>query len=388
MRVALVHDWLTGMRGGERCLERIAGLYPDADVFTLVHVRGATSPAIERHEIRASGLSRLPGAARHYRKLLPLFPAAIERFDLRAYDLVVSTSHAVAKGVRTEPDQPHLSYCLTPMRYVWDQADAYLGRGLRRALAAPLVARLRRFDVATSTPARVTRFVAISTCVAERIATHYGRSARVVFPPVEVGRFAMGPAEREDFDLLVGGFVPYKREALAVEAYRGTARRLVVAGDGPLRDRVAARAPRNVQFVGRVADAALAELMRRARCLVYPQLEDFGIAAVEAQASGTPVVAFRAGGALDTVIEGETGVFFDAPTPASLRDALERLDRLRDRGGLAPGAIRAHALAFGPERFERELRAEIASAIADARPERATASDPGSNPGSDPGRAR
>lgn len=351
------------MRGGERCLERIAGEFPKADIFTLVHVAGATSPAIERHPIRASALSRLPGAARHYRKLLPLFPAAISRFDLRDYDLVISTHHAVAKGVRTRPDQPHLCYCFTPMRYVWDQGDAYLGRGFRRAIATPLVAYLRRFDVATSTPDHVTRFVAISRCVQERIARHYARDARVVFPPVEVDRFREGPREREDFDLLVGGFVPYKREALAIEAYRGERRRLVIVGHGPTRDRLAARAPRNVQFVGRVGDAALAQLMQRARALVYPQLEDFGIAAVEAQACGTPVVAFRGGGALDTVVEGETGVFFDDPTPDALRAALRRVDELRDAGGLEPARIRSHALAFGPQRFLRELREEIDAAL-------------------------
>ena len=177
VRVALVHDWLTGMRGGERVLDVLATLYPDAELYTLIHVPGSTSPAIERLPIHASPLSALPGAARHYRKLLPLFPWAIERFRLEGFDLVLSTHHAVAKGVRIAAGTKHLCYCFTPMRYVWDQADAYLGRGLRRALAAPLVRSLRRFDVRTSTRERVSRFVAISRTVAGRIERHYGRRA-------------------------------------------------------------------------------------------------------------------------------------------------------------------------------------------------------------------
>jgi glycosyltransferase involved in cell wall biosynthesis len=367
VRVALVHDWLTGLRGGERVLDEIAGLFPDADLYTLFHVPGATTARIERLRIRTSALDRLPGAHRHYRKLLPLLPWAIERFRLRDYDLVLSTSHCVAKGVRIAPGTPHLCYCFTPMRYVWDQRDAYLGRGPRRWAAAPLAARLRRFDVRTSTPERVTRFVAISRTVADRIRRHYEREATVVYPPVDVERVRPSGRPPDDFYLLVGGFVPYKRDALAVEAFRGLGRRLVVAGDGPLRARLMRAAPPHVEFIGRVSDAELADLYARCRALVYPQEEDFGIVAVEAQAAGRPVIAFGRGGAAETVLPAEptrparqaSGVWFHEPTPAALAEAVLHFEKLE--GAFDAGFIRSHAQGFAPERFRRELRAEIAA---------------------------
>jgi glycosyltransferase involved in cell wall biosynthesis len=378
MRVALVHDWLTGMRGGERVLDEICGMFPDADLFTLFHVPGSTSARIEARRIVASPLSRLPGAARHYRKLLPLHPWAIERFDLRGYDLVLSTSHAVAKGVRAPRGAVHVCYCFTPMRYVWDQADAYLGRGLRRALATPLVAYLRAFDRRTSTPDRVQRFVAISHCVADRIRRHYGREASIVFPPVDVERLRPDPAllaggAPDEAYLLVGGFVPYKREDVAIEAFRRLGRPLLVAGDGPTRADLEAGAPPNVRFLGRVSDDALAGLYARCRALVYPQDEDFGIVAVEAQACGRPVIALGRGGAIDTVKPlGEggpgaaTGLFFREQTPEALAEAVLRFEAAEATGAFVPAAIRAHAEGFGPARFRRELGREIDAALSEA----------------------
>lgn len=376
MRVALVHDWLTGMRGGERVLDEVCALYPDADLFTLVHVPGSTSARIEARRIVASPLSRLPGAARHYRALLPLFPWAIERFDLRGYDLVLSTSHAVAKGVRVPRGAVHVSYCFTPMRYVWDQADAYLGRGLRRALATPLVRYLRAFDRRSSGPDRVQRFVAISHAVADRIRRHYGRGAAVVFPPVGIERLQPDPAilagdAGDEAYLLVGGFVPYKREDLALEAFRRLGRPLLVAGDGPTRAALAAAAPPNVRFLGRVADDELARLYARCRALVYPQEEDFGIVAVEAQACGRPVIAFGRGGAIDTVVplgdvaqRTPTGVFFHSQTPGALAEAVLRFEVAQAAGAFVPGAIRAHAERFVPDAFRAGLSREIAHALA------------------------
>ena len=271
MRVALVHDWLTGLRGGERCLQQLALRYPHADLYTLIHVPGSTTAEIERLQIHASPLSRLPGAARHYRKFLPLFPWAIRNFHLEGYDLVVSLSHAVAKAVRMAPGTPHLCYCFTPMRYAWDQVDAYLGSGARRLLAEPLLGALRRFDRRTSGPEQVSRFVAISEAVAQRIARHYGRDARVVPPPVDTDRIRPNGRPAEDFYLLVGGFVPYKREDLVLDAFRQLDRPLVVVGDGPTRARLQARAPSRVRFLGRVDDATLADLYARCRALLYPQ---------------------------------------------------------------------------------------------------------------------
>ncbi|MDX1648576.1 MAG: glycosyltransferase [Myxococcota bacterium] len=370
MKVALVHDWCTGLRGGERVLDQHAALFPDAELYTLVHERGATTPRIDALPVHQSPLARIPGAARHYRKLLPLFPWAVSRLRVAPCDLVLSSSHAVAKGVRPPPGAVHVCYCFTPMRYVWDQADAYLGTGPRRALAWPLAAALRRWDRRTSTPERVHRFVAISEAVAERIRRHYGRRADVIHPPVDVDRFAPRSGGPEDFYLLVGGFVPYKREDLAIEAFRRLGRRLVVAGDGPSRARLEAQAPPHVRFVGRVDDATLADLYARCRALVYPQEEDFGIVPVEAQAAGRPVLAYGRGGALDTVIPPEdaqgrapTGLLFQPQTPEALADAVRRFEAEPAR--FDPAAIRAWAERFAAPRYREALRAFCAKALAE-----------------------
>ena len=366
MRVALVHDWLTGMRGGERVLDELAGIYPEASLYTLFHVAGATSPRIERLEIREGPLARVPGARRHYRWLLPLFPWAIERFCLEGYDLVLSTSHAVAKGVRVAPGTPHLCYCFTPMRYVWDQSDAYRGRGLRRALSSPLAAYLRAFDVRTSKRERVTRFVAASRTVAGRIARHYGREAAVVHPPVDLDRIRPNGKPPEDFFLLVGGFVPYKREDIALDAFAASGRRLVVVGDGPRRSRLQARAAPNVEFLGRVSDSALWDLYARCRALVFTAEEDFGLVPVEAHAAGRPVIALGRGGATESVLGAPgaetTGLWFEPQTSRALADALTRFEAIE--AAFDARAIRAHAEQFGRDRFETGIRREVEAVLA------------------------
>jgi glycosyltransferase involved in cell wall biosynthesis len=368
VKVALVHDWLTGLRGGERVLHELAGLFPDAELYTLVHVPGSTTARIEARPIHASPLSRLPGVGRHYRKLLPLFPWAVSRLHVAPCDLVLSSSHAVAKAVRPPPGAVHLCYCFTPMRYVWDQAEAYLGRGPRRLAAAPLVAALRRFDRRTSGIDRVHRFVAISETVASRIRRHYGRSAEVIHPPVELERFAVRAQPPDDFYLLVAGFVPYKREAVAVEAFRSLGTRLVVAGDGPGRAALAAGAPSHVRFLGRVSDAELADLYARCRALVYPQEEDFGIIPVEAQAAGRPVIAYGAGGATETVVplgdrqgRAPTGLWFTPQTPEALAGAVRRFEAAE--AAFDPAAIRRHAERFATARFRREMREAVQRAL-------------------------
>lgn len=349
------------MRGGERVLHEIAALYPSADLYTLVHVPGSTSALIEERRVEASPLSKLPGVARYYRWLLPLFPWAIRRFDLSNYDLVISCSHAVAKNVRTAPDTPHLCYCLTPMRYIWDQIDAYLGKGLLRVIAMPLVAALRRFDRRHSDSEAITKFVAISTAVQERISRHYDREASIVFPPVDLEGFAPGPdAASSPADapyLLVGGFVPYKRESLAIEAFRRCDRNLSVAGDGPNRRELERGAPANVRFLGRVSDHELRGLYADCRALIYPQEEDFGIIALEAQAAGRPVIAFGRGGALDTVRDLETGVLFHEQTPESLLDALDRFEIHSD--AFDSKRICEWAAKFGIDRFHEDFRREV-----------------------------
>jgi glycosyltransferase involved in cell wall biosynthesis len=366
--VALVHDWLTGLRGGERVLHEHAALFPDADLYTLFHVPGSTTARIESLRIHASALSGLPGMRQHYRKLLPLYPWAIERFRLEGYDLVLSSSHAVAKGIRAPQDATHVCCCFTPMRYIWDQADAYLGRGLRRAVGSPLVGLLRAWDVRSSRVDRVGRFVAISETVARRIRDHYGRSAQVIYPPVDVDRFRVRPEAVEDWYLLVGGFVPYKREELVLEAFRDLDARLLVAGDGPGRAVLQDRAPANVRFLGRVSDEELQDLYSRCRALIYPQEEDFGIVPIEAQAAGRPVIAFGSGGATETVLPlGEsrdrspTGLWFSPQTPAALAEAVRRFEGTASE--FEPAATRAHAERFAVPRYHRELRAAIAEAM-------------------------
>jgi glycosyltransferase involved in cell wall biosynthesis len=370
VRVALVHDWLTGLRGGERVLDELAALWPEADLYTLVHVPGSTTERIDALRIHTSPLARLPGAARHYRKLLPLHPFAVRRLRIEGYDLVLSVHHAVAKGARIAPGTPHLCYCLTPMRYVWDQIDAYLGRGPRRALAAPLVAALRRFDRATAGPEQVSRFVASSRTVAARVQSHYGRRASVVNPPIDTDRFQPDGRRPGDFYLLVSAFVPYKRDEVAIEAFARLGRRLVVVGDGPRRAALARRAPRGVEFVGRVPEAEMPALFARCRALVHPQEEDFGIAAVEVQAAGRPVIAFGRGGATETVLPLQgppdaaaraTGVWFDAQTPESLAAAVHRFEAAE--GFFDSKLIRSHAERYSAPRFRDEIQREARSLL-------------------------
>lgn len=358
MRVALVHDWLTGLRGGERVLEQLCLLYPEADIFTLVHVRGSAGPIIERHRITASFLDRLP--QKSYRRYLPLFPLAIESLDLRGYDLVVSTSHAVAKGCRPAPGATHVAYIHTPMRYVWDQFEAYFGKGragiVTRLAAQAVAPYLRSWDVRST--ARAQGLIANSRFVAERIRRFWNRSAdAVVYPPVDTARFvpaAEGPSS-EEYALIVSALVPYKRVELAVSAFSRLKRALWIAGDGPERARLEAMAGPSVRFLGSVSQDVLPGLYARARFFVLPGEEDFGIAPVEAQAAGRPVLALGRGGALETVIEGETGAFFAEPTVESLLEGIAAIDTLQPD----PARVRAHAERFDTRRFGPELRREI-----------------------------
>ncbi len=364
MRVALVHDWLTGMRGGERCLEVFSELFPDADLFTLLHVPGSVSAVIEDRRITTSLIQRLPGAEERYRALLPLFPLAIGRFDLRGYDLVLSSSHCVAKGARVPRGALHLCYCFTPMRYVWDLYDDYFGARAPwavRLLMPPVAAALRGWDRATA--GRVHYFVAISRFVAERIARCYGRSAEVIHPPVDCQRFRLSE-EPGEFYLVVSALTPYKRVDLAVEAATRLGVRLVVAGTGPEEARLRARAGPGVEFLGWRSDQEVADLYGRCRALLFPGLEDFGIAPLEAMASGKPVIAFGRGGALETVVPWEpgndaaTGFFFAEQTVDALVDAIRRFEAHAHR--LNPKALRAHAEAFDRPLFKERIAAWVA----------------------------
>lgn len=360
MRTAVVHDWLNGMRGGEKVLEELLPLLPDPTIFTLFHVPGAVSPEIERYPIRASFLDRLPFARGRYRQLLPLFPRAVESFDLSGFDLVVSSSHCVAKGAVAPEGVPHLCYCHTPVRYAYDQFDVYFPRERTRlwALKKAQIGRLREWDQATA--GRPTRYLANSSAVAERIRRHYGRPASVVPPPVDVEFFTGSERPRSEFLLAVGSLVPYKRYDAAIEAARRLGRPLVLVGKGPEEERLRALAPPSVRFLEDLDREALRELYRTCHAFVQPGEEDFGISLVEALACGAPVAALARGGALDTVVERVNGAFAAAPTGESLAEAIGRLGESR----LGYTEIRATALPFSRERFVREFRREVEDVIA------------------------
>lgn len=381
LRVALVHDWLTGMRGGEKCLEVMGELFPDADLYTLLHVPGSVTPVIENRRIVTSFIQRLPRAEQRYRWLLPLFPRAIESFDFSGYDLVLSSSHCVAKSAVPGPDALSICYCYTPMRYVWDRFDEYFGHkpAPLRTVIGWQASRLRAWDRRTS--ARVHRWLPISTEVQQRLVTWYGvdkERTRIVFPPVDVARFrgagALAPPsglESRGYDLVLSALVPYKRIDLAVMATRRSGRTLVVAGKGPERgrlERLAQETPGQgrVIFAGAVSDADLPAYYGHCRSFLFPGLEDFGITPLEATAAGRPVVAYRAGGVLDTVRDGLNGVFFAEQTTAALADALAdpRLD-----GDWDEAAMVRHAAGFGLDRFRDDLADAIARAWADHRME-------------------
>jgi glycosyltransferase involved in cell wall biosynthesis len=353
MKVALVHDWLTGMRGGEKVFEGITTLFPKGEIFTLVHVRGSVSSILEARPIHTSFLQRVPGVARHYRKLLPLYPRAIESFDLSSFDLVVSSSHCAAKGVRVPPGVPHVCYCHTPMRYLWDHYSTYFGPGRARwfvrGTMACVARRLRRWDVATSR--RVDVFVANSSNVAARIRRIYDRDALVLRPWVDHAFYTPG-GEVSDYFLLVSALVPYKRNEVAIEAFRGLTHRLLVAGSGPDRERLEQGAPSNVVFLGHVPDERLRDLYRGARALLFPTDEDFGIVPLESMACGRPVIALRRGGALETVVDGVTGTFVEEQTPEALRAVVRAFSAER----FDPKTVRAHAVRFDRTHFLAEFQ--------------------------------
>ena len=347
----MIHDWLTGMRGGEAVLEAILDALPDAELFTLFHFRGSVSPKIEARTIHTSSLQRIASRVSDYRRLLPFFPRAIREFDLSRFDLIVSSSHAVAKSVNAR-GKPHLCYCHTPMRYVWDRFDDYFPRSrpLTRMFAKIVASRLRHFDV-KSAP-QVTKFLANSTFVRDRIRNFYGRDADVVHPFVDES-FLSAPLanERDGYHVIVSALVPYKRIDLAM----ATGKKLVIIGSGPLLDDFRRRRPPNVELLGSVQRDRIVERLARARSLILPGIEDFGITPLEAMALGTPVVALGEGGVLDTVIPGKTGIFFRDQSVESLRRGLEEVESMEwDRA-----VLRQHAATFSRERFTSQFLAAL-----------------------------
>lgn len=370
LKVALVHDWLTGMRGGEKVLEVLCSFFPEATLFTLFHQHGAMSPIIEAMDIKTSWIARLPFARNRFRTYLPLFPTAIESFDLRDYNLVISTSHCVAKGIIPASDALHISYIHTPMRYIWEMYPHYLGARagmLKRAAGGIVASRLRSWDVASCN--RVDYFIANSENVRKRIWRHYRRTAEVIPPPVD-GDFFQADSAPGDYYLIVTALVPYKQVALAVEAFNRSGERLVIVGDGPEKSKLVKIAKRKIEFLPWQDSESLRRLYSGCRALIFPGEEDFGIVPLEAQCCGRPVVAYGRGGVLETVIPANrtpdqepmnapTGIFFFQSAPEALIEAVMSLDRY----AFDPQAIRCHALKFDKPVFVKKLAQYLESRI-------------------------
>ena len=349
MRVAIVHDWLTGMRGGEKVLEALCRLFPEAELYTLVHRRGSVSPLIEHRRVHRSIVDRLPLAETRYREYLPLFPFVVEQFGFDGFDLVISSSHCAAKSVVVPGRTVHICYCHSPMRYAWDQFDAYFGAHRvgqpASAVFRRVMAWLARWDRATAD--RPDRYVANSQYVAGRIGRYYNRVASVVYPPVDTDFFTPETARPRTHYLIVSALVPYKRVELAIEACRLADRPLVVAGDGPDRVRLERTAGGTVSFVGSRSNEEIRDLYRSAKAVLLPGEEDFGIVPVEAQACGTPVIALGRCGALETVQHGTTGLLVDEASPEAFARAIESAE------GISWGtqALRTNAERFAPAAF-------------------------------------
>lgn len=361
MKAAIVCSWLNQYGGAERVLEVFHGMYPDAPVYTSMFEPRAMPPAYQTWDIRTSFMQRLPLVRQHHQPFLPFYPLAFERFDLSGYDVVISNTSAFAHGVITSPRTCHICYCLTPARFLWSYADyanhEALGRRLHAALL-PLITALRVWDAVAAH--RVDRFVAISRAVAARIQKYYRREAAIIYPPVNTA--AYHPSDGcDDFFLVVSRLVPYKRIELAVQACSKLGLPLKVVGNGRYRQTLEALSGPSVQFLGRADDALVKQLYARCKALIFPGEEDFGLTPLEAQASGRPVVAFAGGGALETVVDGETGVFFLDPTAESLATALLAFHE----GDYDPQRIRHHASRFDVAVFQAQFASLVAESYAE-----------------------
>lgn len=361
MKVAIIHYWLVGMRGGEKVVEALCDLYPEADIFTHVYVPEMVSEKIKRHRIIPSFINALPRPAKMYKNYLPLMPMALEHLDLRGYDLIISSESGPAKGIIPPANALHVCYCHTPMRYLWNMYHDYLaGAGrITKLLMPPLSHYLRAWDVTTA--ARVDSFVANSKTVARRIRRYYDADSTVIYPPVDTAAFSIAPpSELGDYYLMAGELVAYKRPELAVRAFNKIGKNLVVIGGGEMLDQLKRIAGPTVRIMGQQPFDVLRAHYARCTALVFPGEEDFGMVPVEAMASGRPVIAFGRGGAVETVKDGFSGVFFPEQSVEAIADAVARLSELT----FDPEAIRHHAEQFGRDRFLSGMRAHIDALIA------------------------
>lgn len=352
-RIALVHEWLVTFAGSESVVEQILALYPQSDLFTLVDfLPESQRPLVQNKTATTSFIQRLPWAKKKYRTYLPLMPLAVEQFDLSAYDVIISSSHAVAKGVLTGPNQLHICYCHSPMRYAWDLYHQYLNEsglkvGFSGAIAKLILHYIRLWDYQSAQ--RVDYFVANSRYIARRIRKVYGREADVIYPPVNTHQFALNQ-QKENYYLTASRMVPYKKINLIVEAFAAMPdKRLVVVGDGPDYEKIKRLATPNIELVGYQSNDVLVSYMQKAKAFVFAAEEDFGITPVEAQACGTPVLAFGKGGVLESVVDQKTGLFFDRQQVGSLIDCVQRFERTADL--FDPVLIHQHAQGFSNENF-------------------------------------
>ncbi|MBN1788443.1 MAG: glycosyltransferase [Sedimentisphaerales bacterium] len=369
IRLAIVCDWLTGMRGGERCLEAACQLYPKADIFTLVHVPGSVSKQIESHNIYTSYIQKLPGQIDNFRRYLPLFPNAIKKFDLSDYDIVLSFSHCVAKGAKHLAKVPHICYCFTPMRYAWELRSEYLKRinFLKRGPVNLILDYLKRWDCRTAS--NVTHFIATSKHIQDRIKKSYNRDSEIIYPPVDCSRFSLSTKD-DGYYLVLSALVPYKRIDIAVEAFSDFGRDLLVIGSGPEMENLKNNAARNIHFLGDLDDKQVAQYLQKCTALIFPGIEDFGIAPLEAQACGKGVIAYGKGGVLETVMPLEgisyksgtpTGIFFHEQDPPALKQAVVKFEERRDQ--ISPQACRNNALRFNLPVFQKNIDKYIHSVI-------------------------
>jgi len=350
MKIAIVHYWLVRMRGGEKVIEALCELYPDADIFTHVLDQDALSETIKRHSIQTTFINKLPRASKWYKNYLPFMPLALETLDLSKYDLVISSESGPAKGIITNPEALHICYCHTPMRYVWDMYHEYVGKQffLKRWLMHPLLHYVRNWDAISA--GRVDFFVSNSNYIAKRISKFYRRNAETIHPPVDLNRF-QAVQQKKDFYLLLGQLVSYKRADIAIQAFNENNRSLIVIGDGEQANELKQQANGNIKFLGWQDAKQIETHLQDAKALIFPGVEDFGIVPLEAMASGTPVIAYARGGALETVIDGQTGLHFGQQTSTSLNAAINEFEN-RDTPFDA-NVLRRHANAFSKTRFKQ-----------------------------------
>ncbi len=361
MKKALIHDWFSTYAGAEKCVESFTNIWDDFEIYSLIDfLKGADRDKILKGKhAHMSFIQKLPFARDKYRNYLPLFPLAIEQFNLSSYDVVLSSSHAVAKGVLTHSNQLHIAYVHTPIRYAWDLYHQYLresglDRGLKGVLAKYFLHKIRLWDASTAN--RVDHYVANSRYIARRIKKTYGKPSDVIYPPVDVDKFTLREA-KEEFYLTASRMVPYKKIDLIVEAFSQTDKKLLVIGDGPDMAKIKSKAGKNVELLGFASDETMADLMGRAKAFVFAAEEDFGITPVEAQACGTPVICFGRGGARETVRDGESGLYFMEQNTKELLAAVAKFEQNYDK--FEPTKIRENSLKFSRARFEAEIKSYV-----------------------------